>query len=239
MTSPLILLPAIDIKAGQSVRVSAKGTEPTIGSPVDQALEFEQQGAPWLHLVDLDAAYQSGNNDEAIRQVINQMTIPVQLSGGITDQGSLDKALGFGATRVNLGSGSFADLDWVAQIVAQHGEQISVALDVRDDFIAPRGSGGRGPSLTEVLSVLAAANCRRVVVTDVSRDGSLQGPNLELLKSVLGNFGGAVIASGGVASLADIDALAGIGVEGAIIGKALYAGNFTLPQALQRLGGVR
>lgn len=237
MAKHFLLLPAIDVQGGVSVRVSAQGVEQTAGSPIEQAELFQQEGATWIHLVDLDAAYGTGENRALLGSIIKSLAIPVQLSGGIHDQQSVAQALDLAPARINLGSRSLNNLDWVREVIAAHGDLVSVALDVQGDVIAPRGSTERGPLLDDVLAALSEAGCRRVVVTDKERDGSLQGPNLELLSRVKSSFSGNVIASGGIASLADIDALRALEIEGAIIGKAIYAGEFTVKAALERAGG--
>lgn len=242
MTRPLTLLPAIDVKAGRSVRVSRGNVEPTIGLPLDQALEFQTQGARWIHLVDLDFAFGTGSNDEALAEIISSLDISVQLSGGISDETALQRSLAMNPARVNVSASALRDLDWVGSVIARYGERIAVALDVQGDHIAPRGqslSGFEALLLSTVLEFLNAAGCARIVVTDVAKDGSLEGPHLELLRQVQQLTQAEVIASGGVASLADIDALRSIGLEGAIVGKALYAGRLNFPEALERAGGVQ
>lgn len=239
----LELLPAVDVAAGQAVRLTQgeAGTEESFGHPLQAAMDWIQAGAEWIHLVDLDAAFGRGNNQEVIRDVIEQSgKTKIELSGGIRDDRSLEAALAMGATRVNLGTAALEDSDWTANVIAKYSEQIAVGLDVRGTTLAARGWTKEGGDLFEVLKRLEDAGCARYVVTDVTKDGTLRGPNLELLKSVLSNTDKPVVASGGISSLADIEnlvALVPLGLEGAILGKSLYAGRFTLEQALEIANG--
>ena len=239
----LELLPAVDVAAGQAVRLTQgeAGTEESFGHPLQAAMDWIQAGAEWIHLVDLDAAFGRGNNQEVIRDVIEQSgKTKIELSGGIRDDRSLEAALAMGATRVNLGTAALEDPDWTANVIAKYSEQIAVGLDVRGTTLAARGWTKEGGDLFEVLKRLEDAGCARYVVTDVTKDGTLRGPNLELLKSVLSNTDKPVVASGGISSLADIEnlvALVPLGLEGAILGKSLYAGRFTLEQALEIANG--
>lgn len=238
MTSPYLeLLPAVDVKDGQAVRLvqGELARETVYGDPLEVALEFQRSGAEWLHLVDLDAAFGRGNNAELLAKVVGQLDIKVELSGGIRDDESLARALATGCRRINLGTAAMENPDWTSRVVAEFGDRIAVGLDVRGRTLAARGWTKEGGDLYEALERLDRDGCARYVVTDVERDGTLTGPNLELLKSVCAATDKPVIASGGISSLADIKALASlrpIGVEGAIVGKALYAGAFTFPQAL-------
>ncbi|TRZ84348.1 MAG: bifunctional 1-(5-phosphoribosyl)-5-((5-phosphoribosylamino)methylideneamino)imidazole-4-carboxamide isomerase/phosphoribosylanthranilate isomerase PriA [Streptomycetaceae bacterium] len=234
----LELLPAVDVKDGRAVRLvqGELAKETVYGDPLDVALEFQSAGAEWLHLVDLDAAFGRGNNSELLARVVGALDIKVELSGGIRDDESLNRALATGCTRINLGTAALENPEWTAHVVAKHGDRIAVGLDVRGHVLSARGWTKDGGDLFETLSRLDEDGCARYVVTDVARDGTLTGPNLELLKSVCAATKAPVIASGGISSLDDIRALAaltGIGVEGAIVGKALYAGAFTLAQALE------
>ena len=239
----LELLPAVDVAAGQAVRLTQgeAGTEESFGHPLQAAMDWIQAGAEWIHLVDLDAAFGRGNNQQVIRDVIEQSgKTKIELSGGIRDDRSLEAALAMGATRVNLGTAALEDPDWTANVIAKYSEQIAVGLDVRGTTLAARGWTKEGGDLLEVLKRLEDAGCARYVVTDVTKDGTLRGPNLELLKSVLSNTDKPVVASGGISSLADIEnlvALVPLGLEGAILGKSLYAGRFTLEQALEVANG--
>ena len=235
--SEFVLLPAVDVADGQAVRLvqGEAGTETGYGEPLDAALQWQRDGADWIHLVDLDAAFGRGTNRDLIAQVVAAVDVAVELSGGIRDDDSLEAALKTGAARVNVGTAALEDPDWVRAAIARHGDRIAVGLDVRGTTLAARGWTQEGGELFDVLDRLDRDGCARYVVTDVRRDGTLTGPNLELLRAVCGRTAAPVVASGGVSSLDDLRALAGlaaVGVEGAIVGKALYAGAFTLPEAL-------
>ena len=237
MSPSLTLLPAVDVASGQTVRLvrGEAGSETSYGDPLEAALTWQRAGARWVHLVDLDAAFGRGSNAEVIRDVVRRLDIAVELSGGIRDDDSLAAALATGCERVNIGTAALERPDWVRSIIARHGERIAVGLDVRGTRLAARGWTSEGGHLTEVLDRLEAEGCSRYVVTDVTRDGTLTGCNLDLLRQVRPDQP-AVIASGGVSSLDDLSAIASLaplGVEGAIVGKALYAGKFTLEQALE------
>ena len=238
MSDKLVLLPAVDVADGKAVRLSqgAAGTETDYGSPIEAAQLFIDAGAEWIHLVDLDAAFSRGENRAIIKSVIdNSNGINIELSGGIRDTDSLDAALAAGATRVNLGTAALENPEWTAEVIALHGEKIAVGLDVRGTTLAARGWTEDGGDLFEVLERLEAAGCARYVVTDVTKDGMLLGPNIEMLKQVLARTSKPVIASGGISSLDDLKnlrELVPLGLEGAILGKSLYAGKFTLEQAL-------
>jgi len=235
------LLPAVDVAAGKAVRLvqGAAGSETDYGDPLDAALAWQEGGADWVHLVDLDAAFDRGNNRSLLAKVVAHLDVLVELSGGIRDDESLAAALSTGCARVNIGTAALEDPDWCARVVAEHGEKIAVGLDVwiteAGHRLSARGWTKDGGDLWEVLDRLDRDGCPRYVVTDVSKDGTLEGPNLRLLRDVCARTDAQVIASGGVSSVDDLRALAALapdGVEGAIIGKALYAGAFTLPQAL-------
>jgi 1-(5-phosphoribosyl)-5-[(5-phosphoribosylamino)methylideneamino] imidazole-4-carboxamide isomerase/N-(5'phosphoribosyl)anthranilate isomerase len=233
----LVLLPAVDVADGAAVRLvqGAAGTETSYGEPLEAALAWQRDGAEWLHLVDLDAAFGRGDNRELLAEVVKRLDIAVELSGGIRDDASLDSALATGAARVNLGTAALESPDWVRSAIARHGDRIAVGLDVRGTTLAARGWTEEGGDLWETLARLDADGCARYVVTDVHRDGTLTGPNLQLLRDVCARTAAPVVASGGVSSLDDLRAIAGlteVGVEGAIVGKALYARAFTLPEAL-------
>jgi len=230
-----VLLPAVDVADGAAVRLvrGVAGTETSYGDPLEAARAWQRDGAQWLHLVDLDAAFGRGNNRELLREVVRSLDIAVELSGGIRDDVSLDAALASGAARVNLGTAALESPDWVRRAIAEHGERVAVGLDVRGTSLAARGWTAEGGDLWETLARLDDDGCARYVVTDVHRDGTLTGPNLALLRDVCARTSAAVVASGGVSSLADLRAIAALGsVEGAIVGKALYTGAFTLPEAL-------
>ena len=236
----LILLPAVDVKDGQAVRLvqGALENETKYGDPLDAALDFQNAGAEWIHLVDLDAAFGIGSNAELLAKVVGALDVKVELSGGIRDNESLDRALATGCARINLGTAALENPDWTAQVIAKHGEKIAVGLDVRGHTLAARGWTTEGGNLFETIDRLDRDGCARYVLTDVAKDGTLMGPNINLLKEVAAATDRPIIASGGVSSLADLEALkelTGIGVEGAIVGKALYAGAFTLSEALARV----
>ncbi|MFP5220294.1 MAG: bifunctional 1-(5-phosphoribosyl)-5-((5-phosphoribosylamino)methylideneamino)imidazole-4-carboxamide isomerase/phosphoribosylanthranilate isomerase PriA [Actinomycetes bacterium] len=233
----LELLPAVDVAGGQAVRLvqGEAGSETGYGDPLDAALQWQRDGAQWVHLVDLDAAFGRGSNRELLARVVGELDVAVELSGGIRDDASLAAALATGCRRVNLGTAALESPEWCARVIAEHGDRIAVGLDVRGTTLAARGWTEDGGDLWEVLARLDAEGCARYVVTDVRRDGTLTGPNLELLREVCARTDRPVVASGGVSSLDDLRALAALvplGVEGAIVGKALYAGAFTLPEAL-------
>jgi phosphoribosylanthranilate isomerase len=234
---PLILLPAVDVRDGTAVRLvqGESGTETSYGSPLDAALDFQAQGAQWIHLVDLDAAFGTGSNRELLAEVIGRLDVEVELSGGIRDDESLTAALATGCRRVNLGTAALEDPDWTRRVISEHGDRVAVGLDVRGTTLAARGWTKEGGDLWETLARLDADGCTRYVVTDVTKDGTLRGPNLDLLADVCARTDRPVIASGGVARLEDLHRLSELverGVEGAIVGKALYAGAFTLAEAL-------
>jgi len=234
----LELLPAVDVKDGRAVRLvqGELARESVYGSPLEVALDFQNSGAQWLHLVDLDAAFGRGENSVLLEEVVGRLDIDVELSGGIRDDESLMRALATGCRRVNLGTAALENPEWTSRVIAEHGDRIAVGLDVRGHVLAARGWTQEGGDLFETLARLESDGCARYVVTDVTKDGTLQGPNLELLKEVCAATKKPVVASGGISSLEDIRALCAlsqVGVEGAIVGKALYAGAFTLEQALE------
>ena len=237
-SADLVLLPAVDVADGKAVRLTQgeAGTETSYGDPVDAAADWVEKGAEWIHLVDLDAAFGRGDNRDVLRRVMRHVDgAHVELSGGIRDDKSLDAALDLGAKRVNLGTAALENPEWAASAIARYGEAIAVGLDVRGTMLAARGWTREGGDLWEVLARLEDAGCARYVVTDVTKDGTLLGPNLELLERVMKRTERPVVASGGISSLDDIAALRDLvprGLEGAIVGKALYAGAFTLAEAL-------
>ncbi|AEK40802.1 bifunctional 1-(5-phosphoribosyl)-5-((5-phosphoribosylamino)methylideneamino)imidazole-4-carboxamide isomerase/phosphoribosylanthranilate isomerase PriA [Amycolatopsis mediterranei] len=235
------LLPAVDVADGQAVRLvqGEAGTETSYGSPLEAALAWQRDGAEWIHLVDLDAAFGKGSNRELLAEVVGRLDVQVELSGGIRDDASLKAALDTGARRVNLGTAALEDPEWTSRVIGEYGDRVAIGLDVRiteaGHRLSARGWTSDGGDLWDVLERLDRDGASRYVVTDVSKDGTLRGPNLELLRDVVARTDAPVIASGGVSSVADLVALAGLaadGVEGSIVGKALYAGAFTLPEAL-------
>jgi len=232
------LLPAVDVADGTAVRLvhGAAGTETRYGDPREAALAWQRDGAAWVHLVDLDAAFGRGSNAPLLAEVIAALDVHVELSGGIRDDASLTAALATGARRVNIGTAALEQPDWVTRAIAEHGDRIAVGLDVRGDTLSARGWTRDGGDLWTTLARLDEAGCARYVVTDIRRDGAMAGPNLDLYRRLCAATEAPVIASGGVSSLADLRALAALaplGVEGAVVGKALYAGAFTLPEALE------
>ncbi|MDR3202218.1 MAG: bifunctional 1-(5-phosphoribosyl)-5-((5-phosphoribosylamino)methylideneamino)imidazole-4-carboxamide isomerase/phosphoribosylanthranilate isomerase PriA [Bifidobacteriaceae bacterium] len=241
MTGRLELLPAVDVADGHAVRLvqGKAGSETDYGEPLAAAMDWQRGGAEWVHLVDLDAAFGRGSNADLVEGVIAALDVRVELSGGIRDPETLRRALRTGAKRVNIGTAALEDPDWTAEIIAEHGDRVAVGLDVREGVLAARGWTREGGDLWEVLDRLERDGCRRYVVTDVTKDGTLRGPNLDLLREICARTEAPVVASGGVATLEDIAALrelVPIGVEGAIVGKALYAGAFTLAEALEAAG---
>ena len=242
----LILLPAVDVVEGRAVRLvqGKAGSETEYGSALDAALTWQRDGAEWVHLVDLDAAFGRGSNRELLAEVVGKLDVQVELSGGIRDDDSLQAALATGCARVNVGTAALENPLWCAKAIAEHGDKVAVGLDVQiaDGSHRLRGRGWEtdGGDLWDVLERLDSEGCSRFVVTDVTKDGTLTGPNLDLLRAVAERTDIPVIASGGVSSLDDLRAIATLtdsGVEGAIVGKALYAGRFTLPQAMAAVAG--
>ena len=239
----LELLPAVDVADGKAVRLTQgeAGSETDYGSPLEAAQTWIDAGAEWIHLVDLDAAFGRGDNRAIIREVVNaSSSVKIELSGGIRDDASLEAALEAGATRVNLGTAALENPEWTERVIAKFGDAIAVGLDVRGTTLAARGWTREGGDLWEVLARLEGAGCPRYVVTDVTKDGTLKGPNVELLRAVMQRTSKPVVASGGISSLQDIRdlyALVADGLEGAILGKSLYANKFTLQEALAIANG--
>ena len=238
----LTLLPAVDVADGQAVRLvqGAAGSETAYGDPVQAALAWQRDGATWVHLVDLDAAFGRGSNASLLVDVVARLDVNVELSGGIRDDASLRAALATGATRVNIGTAALENPDWCDRVVGEYGDRVAIGLDVRGRTLSARGWTRDGGDLYEVLERLNKAGCARYVVTDILKDGTMRGPNLELLREVCAHTDAPVIASGGVSTLDDLIALRDLeadGVEGVIAGKALYAGAFTVAEALAVLRG--
>ena len=244
MTPVLELLPAVDVQDGQAVRLvqGEAGSETVYGDPLSAALAWQEQGAEWIHLVDLDAAFGRGSNRELLAGVVGRLDVDVELSGGIRDDESLAAALATGCRRVNIGTAALESPEWCASAIAQYGDRVAVGLDVRGTTLAARGWTQDGGELFDVLARLDGQGCARYVLTDVTRDGTMTGPNLELLRDVCAVTSRPVVASGGVSTLEALHRLAELvplGVEGAIVGKALYAGAFTLPEALAAVASRR
>ena len=236
-TPALELLPAVDVAGGQAVQLvqGEAGSGGQYGDPYTAAAAWQEAGAEWIHLVDLDAAFSRGHNRDLLSDIVGRLDVKVEMSGGIRDDESLNAALATGCERVNIGTAALENPDWCAKIIAEHGDRIAIGLDVRGTTLAARGWTREGGDLFETLARLEEQGCRRYVVTDVNKDGMLKGPNLELLRTVCENTDKPVVASGGVSSLDDLRAIAGLvpeGVEGAIMGTALYEGAFTLQDAL-------
>ncbi len=234
----LELLPAVDVKDGRAVRLvqGELSKESIYGAPLEVALEFQNAGAEWIHLVDLDAAFGRGNNSQMLAEIVGALDIKVELSGGVRDDESLARAIATGCRRINLGTAALENPEWTARVIAEHGDLIAVGLDVRGQTLAARGWTSEGGDLFETLARLDRDGCARYVVTDVTKDGTLTGPNIDLLKSVCAATSKPVVASGGISNLSDIAnlaALTSLGIEGAIVGKALYAGAFTVGEALK------
>ncbi|WP_235734819.1 bifunctional 1-(5-phosphoribosyl)-5-((5-phosphoribosylamino)methylideneamino)imidazole-4-carboxamide isomerase/phosphoribosylanthranilate isomerase PriA [Nocardioides alcanivorans] len=244
MSDYLQLLPAVDIKGGRAVQLvqGVDGSEKVFGNPVEAALRWQAAGAEWLHLVDLDGAFGSGSNAEAKAEIVGRLDIDVEMSGGIRDDESLEAALATGCRRVNIGTAAIENPEWCAKAIATYGDRVAIALDVRGTTLAARGWTREGGDLYETLARLDAEGCARYVITDVNKDGMLQGPNVELLRDVCSRTDRPVVASGGVTTLDDVRALMELvpdGVEGAIAGTALYEGRFTLEDALALTKGAR
>jgi len=244
LTPYLELLPAVDISGGQAVQLvqGVAGSEKRFGDPVEAALRWQDAGAEWIHLVDLDAAFGRGHNRELQARIVGVLDIDVEMSGGIRDDESLQAAMATGCRRVNIGTAALESPQWCARAIAEYGDRVAVGLDVRGRTLAARGWTREGGDLFEVLARLDAEGCARYVVTDVNKDGMLAGPNLDLLRSVCDETDRPVVASGGITELSDLEALMGLvsgGVEGAIVGTALYEGRFTLVDALALTRGPR
>jgi phosphoribosylanthranilate isomerase len=239
--SHLELLPAVDIAGGQAVQLvqGVAGSEKRFGDPVEAALRWQESGAEWIHLVDLDAAFGRGHNRELLAKIVGALDVKVEMSGGIRDDESLEAAMATGCRRVNIGTAALEQPEWCAAAIAAYDDRVAVGLDVRGRTLAARGWTKDGGDLYDVLARLDAEGCARYVVTDVNKDGMLQGPNLELLRNVSAVTDRPVVASGGITELSDLAALMDLvddGVEGAIVGTALYEGRFTLEDALALTG---
>ncbi|MFD0705179.1 bifunctional 1-(5-phosphoribosyl)-5-((5-phosphoribosylamino)methylideneamino)imidazole-4-carboxamide isomerase/phosphoribosylanthranilate isomerase PriA [Alloscardovia venturai] len=238
MTTSLTLLPAVDVRDGKAVRLrqGESGSEMDYGTPFDAALNWVEQGAPWIHLVDLDAAFGTGDNKHQVREIVEKLgnRVHIELSGGIRDDASLEAALDAGAARVNIGTAALENPQWTASVIRKFGEKVAVGLDVRGTTLAGRGWTSEGGNLFDVIEQLNEAGCARYVVTDVMRDGMMAGPNIDLLREVSEYTDAQVTASGGISKLDDLRDIAAIGggVDAAILGKSLYAKAFTLDEAL-------
>ena len=241
------LLPAIDLRGGRVVRLEqgAFDRERTYGDdPAEAARSFAADGARWIHVVDLDGARSGARTDEdTLRAVIDAAQdagqgTRIQAAGGIRDEGAAREVLAAGAARVVLGTSALRDADLVATLIDRHGPAaIAVALDVRDGRALGDGwvEDAGGPDVDDAVERLAEAGVATFVVTAIARDGLLGGPDLDLLGRVLASTRAAVIASGGIATVADLVAVRDLGCSGAIVGRALYEGRFTVPEALAAL----
>ncbi len=243
MSHHLELLPAVDVAGGQAVQLvqGVAGSEKRFGDPVEAALDWQRRGAEWIHLVDLDAAFGRGHNRELLAEIVGMLDIKVEMSGGIRDDASLTAAMAAGCRRVNIGTAALEQPAWCAAVIASYGDRVAVGLDVRGRTLAARGWTEEGGDLYDVLARLDGEGCARYVVTDVDKDGMLAGPNLALLRSVCAATDRPVVASGGITELSDLAAIAELvplGVEGAIVGTALYEGRFTLEDALALTGSA-
>lgn len=201
--------------------------------PVEPARRFAEQGAEWIHIVDLDAARGSGDNRKAISRIRGEVGVKIQVGGGVVDGSLFDE----GVDRVVVGSLLVRDRDTAGRLVADHPGRVALGLDHRDGLLRVGGwEESSGIALSEVLTWPEVEAAAAVVVTDIASDGTLAGPSLDSLSRVVASAPCSVIASGGVGGLSDIVAVAGLGVEGVIIGRAFYDGRFTLPEALAAAG---
>lgn len=231
----LELLPAIDIKNGRSVRLKQAGLDSAeqFGSPAEVLADFIAKGAKWVHLVDLDSAFNTGSNAGLFKDLIGKSSINIQLSGGIIDESSLNLALATKAVRINISTAALQNIDWVVRVINSHKDRLTIGLDISNGVLAARGSGEVIGDPFEYIKVLDKAGCMRYVVTDNSTDGELIGPNLDLLDKVSKSTKSLIIASGGVSKLSDLDNLRQMGLDGVIVGKALYVGAIEISAAIK------
>ena len=231
---PIELLAAVDIRSGQAARLQQGSltTLTTYGAPGEIIDNFIESGASWIHLVDLDAAFGSGNNRALINDLINTKSVKFALSGGVFNQESLDFAISTKAQRINLATSALLDLQWVEKVIDQHKDLLSVSLDVQGSNLIARGTGQAAGDLFEMIGRLDQMGCTRFVITDIETDGALTGPNFELLSKVISVTKVKVVASGGVASAADLTKLRALNLDGVILGKALYTGQIDLQEAI-------
>ena len=240
MHQHLVLLPAVDVVSGQSVRLvqGRAGSEIVHGTPVDAIRSFVDEGATWIHLVDVDAAFGRPNNAVLLEEVVHQFrdVVNIELAGGITNEASLKRAVKSGCQRVILGTAALRDLEWTRKAIDEYGDRVALSLDVKGSRLSARGAGWEGGDLLDTLAWLDDVGCARYIITDVEKDGTMRGPNGSLLATVCGATARPVIASGGVSSLDDVRELLGMvenGIEGAIVGRALYDGAMSLAAALE------
>jgi phosphoribosylformimino-5-aminoimidazole carboxamide ribotide isomerase len=232
----VIVIPAIDLHGGNVVRLrhGRPDEETRYGDdPVATARSFADGGATWLHLVDLDAALSTGDNREVVGDVIDATSARVQVGGGIRTLNAAREMVDTGASRVVLGTGALREGGFLAGAVSELGRRLVVALDVDGDRVRIGGWTEDAGSLDEVLPRVREAGTPRVLATQVSRDGTLEGPDLHLYERLVRESNAAVIASGGVRDVADLKALSATGVEAVIVGRALYEGTLTLAEALE------
>ena len=231
----LELLPAIDIKNGKSVRLKQADLDSAeqYENPNVVLSDFVAKGAKWVHLVDLDAAFQSGSNSELIQELISVSPIKIQLSGGIINENTLQKALSTKADRINIATAALQNIDWVVKAIKSNNERLTIGLDINDGVLVARGSGAVIGDPFEYIKTLDMDGCKRYVVTDNSTDGELSGPNLDLLDKVLKSTKSLIIASGGISKLSDLKDLREMGVDGVIVGKALYVGAIDISAAIK------
>jgi phosphoribosylformimino-5-aminoimidazole carboxamide ribotide isomerase len=231
----LELLPAIDIKNGKSVRLKQADLDSAeqYENPNVVLSDFVAKGAKWVHLVDLDAAFQSGSNSELIQELISVSPIKIQLSGGIINENTLQKALSTKADRINIATAALQNIDWVVKAIKSNNQRLTIGLDINDGVLVARGSGAVIGDPFEYIKTLDMAGCKRYVVTDNSTDGELSGPNLDLLDKVLKSTKSLIIASGGISKLSDLKDLREMGVDGVIVGKALYVGAIDISAAIK------
>ena len=231
---PLELLPAIDIKNGKVIQLSSavSGSSTVMVEPLEVIQRFSSVGSKWIHLVDLDAAYGTGENAKLIKHLVQMSQVDIQLSGGIANQKSFDAALATSAKRVNISTAGLEDIDWIKNVIEKYRERVCVGLDVTQGSLIARGSGKVIGDLDHFISVLNEAGCSRIIVTDNSTDGALVGPNFQLLEQVINQSSAEIVASGGVSNLSDLQQLRKMGLAGAIVGKALYVGQFSIEEAL-------
>jgi phosphoribosylanthranilate isomerase len=231
------IFPAVDIQFGKAVQLEQgiSSSQKVFGDPLEMAEHWEAQGAQWLHLVDLDAAFGRGSNAEAIAQIVENSSLNIELTGGIRDDETLERALSTGCERVNIGTAAVENPGWCDEVIRHYEDRVAVALDVRGERLATRGWTTTSGDLWSLIKRLNRSECRRLVVTDTQVDGTLTGANVDLLRRVCAATDAAIIASGGVASLDDIRSLIPLTprVEGVIVGTALYLENFSFVEATQ------
>ena len=237
----MIIFPAIDIRGGKCVRL-LKGdfNQETVfsDSPADMARKWQAQGAEYLHLVDLDGALAgSSQNLAAIEEILKVVDIPTELGGGIRSMEQIDQLLAMGITRVILGSVAVKNPDLVREAFSKYGERIVVGIDAKDGIVAVEGWGESGNiGVIELAQKMKEAGVKTIIYTDISRDGTLSGVNVEATVKLAQESGVKIVASGGVKSLEDIEALKkqeAVGIEGVIAGKSIYMGKLDLAAAIK------